>query len=401
MGAAVVRRDLRTSVCFVFLYFAAVVAFVVLSDAIGSSGAVLAWHKPSELDQLSCISALACYSTGQIFGSGNGDGEVVKIGARSIETVALGAANVTGFTPFDSISCPTSTWCMAVGQGTLGHSRAYTSEVLQGGAWRTMAGPANLGGGSLSCGSPQNCLDVATISLDGPETGPVEFAVVASHWDGTSWHRVPIPGDPLRAGDELSVSCIGNTMCVVAGPHAYVWDGHSMRVVDIRAARQHAVALSDAQCMSVADCTVIGGPAEGGWKIPVSGPWFVWTIDGTHLALKATVPVIRQTMSTSWIDCPRLPTCILVGEEIPPDRPARVNFAAYMWTGAKWVDMHFANQPWWHRFEYDQIRDLACTSTVSCFVVGFVQYGQTTDGFVDRWDGSRWSIVYDGHGRHV
>ncbi len=101
-----------------------------------------------------------------------------------------------------SVSCPTSTMCMAVG--------GAGAQVWNGATWRLNHIPAsNLD--AVSCSSNRACVAVGTKKGGG---------IRAARWNGTSWSDQAVP-EPA-GGTSFSVtgvSCPTNSSCVLAGSY--------------------------------------------------------------------------------------------------------------------------------------------------------------------------------------
>ncbi len=138
-----------------------------------------------------------------------------------------------------AVSCPTTTFCMAV---------ALDSQV---GTWNgTWSAPSTLGGAAalqaLSCSSPTFCVALDGIGdgyvFTGSWSGPVNayggangvscvsptFCMAAlggpSEWDGTSWSQ---PAAIDTSGEIETVSCTSSTFCMAGDTNGntFVWNG--------------------------------------------------------------------------------------------------------------------------------------------------------------------------------
>lgn len=144
-------------------------------------------------------------------------------GSTWVDSKAITASNVT----LKGVSCPTSTYCVAVGS-TGGSALA---EVWNGGSWSTTSGVVLPTGGSsyqlksISCVSSTWCLTVGTYVTSSGNRA------IASRWDGSLWHGVAnltwaVGTSPVAYG----VSCVSTTQCFAVGtssgqPFADVYDG--------------------------------------------------------------------------------------------------------------------------------------------------------------------------------
>jgi hypothetical protein len=158
-----------------------------------------------------------------------------------------------------NVSCPTATWCLAVGRYREGDETLVLAETWDGARWTavpdfpasgaavspwpamvdcpapsacvvatgavvaawdgrawTTAPPAPVPGSTdlqihdLSCGAPRSCLAVGTVLASG------EYQPFAQRWDGTAWMAVarPLPETELdAAAPRAKLSCATPTFC--------------------------------------------------------------------------------------------------------------------------------------------------------------------------------------------
>lgn len=184
-----------------------------------------------------------------------------------------------------SVSCATSTSCMAVG-GQFGATDLVLSESWNGKAWTTHSAPTpndNGGFDSVSCAAADACSAVVH-SNSGPSTsGDVE------RWNGSSWS---FQSTPVVSGGSLTgMSCATTTSCVAVGSRAGTdgasstlaekWNGATWAVVPTPDA-VHGIpapqettestgtvvptdqnALVAVACSAPATCTAVGGDING------------------------------------------------------------------------------------------------------------------------------------------
>src|SRR5260370_23899175 len=135
---------------------------------------------------------------------------------------------------FNSDSCTSSTFCMAVGAYSLGGHMRGLSEMLSGGSWivEPVPSPArgvNIFANEISCASPASCLFVGDHWAG--RIGPA--ANLAETWNGSSWRIVTATGPARSAVSGLDdVACPTTKFCLAlgfAGPArrsqdtAYTW----------------------------------------------------------------------------------------------------------------------------------------------------------------------------------
>jgi hypothetical protein len=209
------------------------------------------------------------------------------------------------------VSCPSTTSCEAVGfyyvlSGGTFYQRTL-AEIWDGASWsiQPTANPAgsgnHLGAGllSVSCPSTTTCLAVGTLSDDSSQHP------VAEHWDGTQWTLDTLAGH--SGGSELSgVSCVAVSSCIAVGygmgTTMLRWDGGSWNL-EAGPTTNTRTGYRGVSC--VASCTAVGAnvtdrgttvtfavgngpvnPSPTATTMASSGNPSVW---GSDLSLSATV----------------------------------------------------------------------------------------------------------------
>src|SRR6516165_5465477 len=111
---------------------------------------------------------------------------------------------------FGAVSCPSGTWCMAVG-ATDTHLLA---ETRTNGAWTIVTIPDPGGGqlAGLSCTSPSFCEAMGSSSSGGVTE------ILAETWNGSTWSIQSTP-NPSGAADSQfnAVACRSASSCEVVG----------------------------------------------------------------------------------------------------------------------------------------------------------------------------------------
>jgi len=242
---------------------------------------------------------------------------------------AAGAASAAATGPngvFLAVSCPTKTWCMAVGWFNRADRTARPlAETWDGTAWR-LASPPNPAGAidtrltAVSCVSPSFCQAVGgTMRSEGTFTKPAVRSPLLEHWNGTSWQREPVRL-PFRSVEATSVSCATATMCVVVGEHVTAaarqsipfsarWDGQ--RWTALPTPRPALVTeLNGVSCPGSHSCYAVGERAASS-AIPVHPLVLHW--DGSRWHRLAVPGAPRQAIFRA-VSCPTLTDCTVVGK---------------------------------------------------------------------------------------
>ena len=214
---------------------------------------------------LSCIpQAVTCFAVGSDYPSeyqGEQTAWVAELTEFGVTWVTQKVPRLGVRSRFASISCSAANACTAVGT----YEQQGSSEAIgfadrwNGTEWKqqTLPSPAHLVLNSVSCPSTTWCMAV----------GQRESKSAAEVWNGTEWTATSEP--PADAGLEgqgslSSVGCRSATYCVAAGPlsHADAWNGSEWNVVSTigEAIEYRALACQEATC------TAVGSSYPGGHK---------------------------------------------------------------------------------------------------------------------------------------
>jgi hypothetical protein len=336
----------------------------------------LVQHTPSlkgvkaSLESVSCPSSITCTAVG---GAGvpytvdDPGGPLVERwnGARwSLQRTPGFAGEET------SISCGSATVCIATGSQTL---------VERGTRWSIAPTTAldNVYLSEVSCASATACVAL-------PEHG----ATIGARWDGSTWKRQPI-ARPAGANDQLNgISCVSSRSCSAVGSYALGggslglalaerWNGRRWSTQRARDLAGTTVSqLSAVSCTAPNACTAVGNyydPAHG--NVTLAERW-----DGTNWMIQPTPnPAGATTSDLIAVSCPSSTNCIAVGG-YETARGQQPGFAE-SWNGTSWSIQSMPALPRGGQ----GLTSVSCGSPTACIAVG--AYGWT----VERWDGIRWS----------
>jgi hypothetical protein len=248
--------------------------------------------------------------------------------AGLLPTLTAGPASAAAAAPngvFLAVSCPTATWCMAVGRYVRSDRTARPlAETWDGKAWR-LASPPNPAGGidssltAVSCVSPTSCEAVGgTMRSEGTFPKPAARFALMEHWNGTSWRREPIRL-PFRSEDATSVSCATATMCVVVGEHFTLghqsipfsarWNGQRWTALPVP--RPALVTeLNGVSCPGLRSCYAVGDLGASS-AIPVHPLVLHWDGSRWH---RLAVPGAPHEAIFNAVSCPALAVCTVAGK---------------------------------------------------------------------------------------
>jgi hypothetical protein len=306
-----------------------------------------------------------------------------------IETpAALASTDVTGpFVELSAVSCPSSTYCVAVGDyrpNDKGTNWTPTAQVWTGGSsWNAQTPPAPTGTNAsllsgVSCASPTSCLAVGSSDANGVD------ALLAESWNGTAWSIDPTPTSSGSAGADLvGVSCTSSTSCVAVGstwnatgprlPLADAWNGSSWSVESTPAPTSPSGALFSAvSCPSAAFCAAVGWYYVGTSGLATFAD--VW--NGSSWSLTSTPdPAGTTTPELEGVSCTSATWCVSDGVA-----PGKSGSAALLegWNGTAWT---IEKSP----VLYTNLAAVSCSIATSCVAAGY-------DGAAEVWNGTTWAV---------
>jgi hypothetical protein len=288
---------------------------------------------------------------------------------------AFGATWVTQPTPglsgllnssFTSVSCPSATFCMAVGSAD---NRPNSDQISQ----------------------------APVVSL-------------AERWDGTAWGVLPTPATVADAG-LYAVSCASESFCVAVGEnhsfaafwpgtrHPYgrtralveIWNGTTWTVQSTPAASMSQTGLYGVSCSSSTFCVAVG--AHGSARSKGSALAEVWS--GSTWRLQRT-PKVAYAPSLSAVSCTAPTNCMAVGSyDAAKKGESQPRPLAERWDGRRWSSQR---PPADHQGN-TEMTALSCTSPAFCMATGLAQRAQngiSSAAFAARFDGKRWSAAAAG-----
>jgi hypothetical protein len=290
----------------------------------------------------------------------------------------------TSGSSLSSISCTSSSACIAVGSATIGPSGDKTvplAERWNGSRWRiqrTPTAPAGLRDGSLvavSCTSANACTAVARYV-----TGPGNGAPVAERWNGTTWsiQRVPVPAHSGGTMYLTGVSCSARTSCLAVGnallpgPQgptdsvvAERWNGvhWSQHLLPIPAEASGA-SLEAVSCIAPRSCEAAGDalkPQTSPFSPPTQEP-LAERLNGTRWSIQRTPkPAIPNGSWFNGISCTSSAACIAVGYG-----PLGLKTIAAGWDGQHWSLQHTPALSG----SSNAVLAVACSAAALCTAVG-------------------------------
>jgi hypothetical protein len=284
------------------------------------------------------------------------------------------------------------------------------------------SGPPNAALTNVSCPATTFCMAVGTsdfgfdrlgISLVGP------IATFAERWDGSAWTVLPTPAAGLSPG-LVSVSCASPTFCVAVGstksggrvtvgqqggggrnPHALleVWDGSAWTVRPTPLGSASTSRLFGVSCVSSQFCVAVGST---GFQNAQALRW------NGQAWQRLTLPTVKWGPTLTAVSCVATNACTAVGSyDVNKVGVADLRPLAESWTGGRWTVAKppperdsFHGKPF-NNFTW--LTAVSCVSRGSCLATGLTLRTQNIfpqGGFADRWDGHRWTAAIGGIARN-
>ncbi|HLX51843.1 MAG TPA: hypothetical protein VKS82_26235 [Streptosporangiaceae bacterium] len=333
----------------------------------GSGWQQLDTRYPSSDDHLggvSCWAASDCIAVGGDRGFGGSHLPLAESWSGgpwvTMTTPSLGATDYG--TMFNSVSCTSANWCMAVGvYDNTSHDTFTLAETWNGKQWTKVTAPGT-GLSSVSCTSPSSCLAVSSSTVQ--------------RWNGTAWSVILTVTPPPGAPGFSDVTCLPATGCLLTGgngtvPLAETWNGGTFRQQPVPSPEPGAQ-LNGAACTSAAHCVAVGQNSAGTTSVPYSMAAY-W--DGTSWRASR----MGHLDGLGSVSCYQSGGCLATGSFLDPGD----------------VQVPLAERV--HRGTWQQVKPappsagLTGLSSVSCASVSDCMAVNGAVG--DLWNGKTWQIT--------
>jgi hypothetical protein len=250
----------------------------------------------------------------------------------------------------------------------------------------------------VSCTSISNCFAVGS-SFDKPSG---TYVTLVERWNGTNWVIVPSPNPPGATyySALYGVSCTGTTNCFAVGvssdknsgavvPLIERWNGINWSIVPSPNPNPPGWGesnLNGVSCTSSTSCFAVGDTGHE------PGPFvtFVERWNGTSWAIVPSPsphPFGFTNVALNAVSCTSTTSCFVVGSGYDVFGDTEFGFVE-RWNGTRWTTVSNPNPT-----TGSVLDGVSCTSTTNCFAVGYVDLNYRTFTLVERWNGTRWAIV--------
>jgi hypothetical protein len=249
-----------------------------------------------------------------------------------------------------ALSCPTASWCLAIGTTDAPKRSLLLIERWDGNRWSILGSPPLVGEFSINdiaCPAVGDCfLAGARLQSSGALTP------IVVRWRNRTWTSIST-GKALPAGTGLTkIACASSNVCLaygqwvrtskagkqLASPAVIRWNGKSWSSAPL-APYPHMLPLSflsDLSCSAAGTCMAVGntaGPETAGSK-PLAE---VWRNGGWHLVTTPT-PAHAAFAALTSVSCPTATACTAVGNSFGP-APAfdPLGLYAQQWNGTRFT----------------------------------------------------------------
>ena len=284
------------------------------------------------------------------------------------------------------IACRSATDCQAVG--------SYTGQNLgegwNGAAWNVESTPLVWIHGyvevpsalySVSCPSSSMCVAAGQTWTDGLAGYEGPFPDVAT-WNGLSWTTQQLQFDTL--GTLTGVSCPTKVACVavgfsqqLAGSMIESWNGSKWKAQTPAVPKGGSMTdFESVSCLSAAACTAVGSYTTSSGTTAT----LVEIRNGKTWAVQPTVPPSGATSSTlNGVSCTSSSSCTAVGSYSA--KGGVTSALVESWNGTSWtIQATPKGGP-------NSLNGVSCTSASACTAVGS---DKGSSSLIDFWNGSSW-----------
>jgi hypothetical protein len=289
-----------------------------------------------------------------------------------------------------SVSCISTTSCVAVGASFVGTDINALTMAWDGATWTVLANPT-LGSSedvltSVSCSSATSCVAVGSYDSAGTSQS------LAMSWDGTSWTTAVVPS--VGVDDNLleSVSCVSATNCTAVGASfdgtkystlITTWNGSAWAVAVSPNEGPNSNLLGSVSCTSADSCTAVGEYVDGSSvnrTLALAWDGVAWTVVPTPNNNPGTDPNRLRSVS-----CVSPTSCFAIGST----GSFGGETLAMTWDGAVWTIVLSPN-PGAERY----LESVSCTSSTECVAVGAsIDNMNVASSLVLAWNGTIWTQI--------
>ena len=354
------------------------------ADGVAAPRQSAATSRPSYLNSVSCLSSTWCMAVGAYSTASGTESTLVEHWNGSAWTILPSPSPGRGLHWLAGVSCVSASQCMAVGYYDDG-PRTFSQTLIlswNGVEWSVVTSPSTGDTTDLlfgvSCASASSCVAVGIRGANSTDTPLAEV------WNGTAWAVVdsPSPGDDAGF---FGVSCSTSTSCVAVGrsiskdtqdPLIESWDGVQWTVAT--GGTTGGGFLHGVSCTSPSRCTAVGSTD---YQSTLIESW-----NGSAWATNASPSPGSWENTLSSVSCSLATSCMAVGDyasDSPVHRLLATSFDGHTWadvSGERSGDVYG-----------DNVGSVSCTAPTRCVAVGYHESASGAQPLIEFWDGSYWS----------
>ena len=195
-----------------------------------------------DFKSISCVSTISCMAVGETnLGAAVGTLTAVWDGNAWTEVLSPDPGGPTTATQLWSVSCTSAQWCAAVGIYLIPGTNTY-GMIWNGSTWTDTPMPVPGGTSRLHEVNSVSCVSSSWCIAVGRYNDGVADRTMVLHWDGSSWALTPSPNLGTDQRNVLNgVDCVSTTWCIAIGRYhngttsqtlVMQWDGSSWQFLD-------------------------------------------------------------------------------------------------------------------------------------------------------------------------
>ena len=331
------------------------------------------------LNSVSCTSTSFCMAAGYTAGGGYPQTLVEEWNGTSWSIVTSANTSTTQNDYLVGVSCTSTSFCMAAGF----YAGTYEQTLIEEFAPATQNNYLQ----STSCTSSSFCM-AAGYYIGGYDQTLIE------EWNGTSWSIVTSPNMSTTQSNILNgVSCTSTSFCMAVGYYTgsydqtliEEWNGTSWSIVTSpNSSTTQTNILNGVSCTSATFCVAAGEYYTGTYNQTLIEEW-----NGTSWSI-VTSPNTSTTQSNylnGGVSCTSATFCVAAGFLYTG---SYYQTLVEEWNGTSWSIVTSPNSS---TTQTNILNGVSCTSATFCVAAGYYYTGTYYQTLIEEWNGTSWSIV--------
>ncbi|MGN6872784.1 MAG: hypothetical protein ACTHMY_30710 [Solirubrobacteraceae bacterium] len=293
----------------------------------------------------------------------------------------------------DGVSCSATNNCFAVGGEKSGGQPSFLVQHYNGSNWavQTFAGPAGVTFSQLtgvSCPTNSFCMAVGSYSPAAGARVPLVFT-----FNGSSWQQQSVPlGSSSTTASLNDVSCWSNTFCMLVGQFdsagltaAWSWNGSSFTLR--RTGGFFPADLTSVSCTSQTFCAAVGFTGVQ-FTRGIVDPFAIFYNGSSWSGPAVPIPNNSPNSLLTGVSCPTATDCQAVGQFAGSGE----HTFGERYDGSSWTlqstpptggtNAAFGNQG-----------AASCAELYFCWAIGAYNLGTNQQLLGDFWNGSSWQFA--------